>query len=560
MRCFAATVVLLTLPMVSCQSSTCAAGLFEVNGTCADQPDCGTCGARQVCDGSQLPYTCKCAPGYAGDSCEWIGVVSDERFQRLEDEDGERYWVDEGGKGAAVLLSTDGPNGGGEGSLLPSVACNAGALSQMVVMPPYELAGALVAEVTYQAQNVGGFAIGFNRAWKYLPATSDGWSTARFCLGEAAYGDLPGGGPVKVQLSAAEQGPDCFTEDPQGSIRIDRFVIEPARPEESCPEPGSVLNGDAQLSQDGWRFTTQGDAEAELMENEGRDGTDGVRLFRATDATGLAAATTKVSVPMAAPDTLPAPALRFWWRGTSQHVFPVEIGTFVGIGEARRSVESLLGINAGDYYTYCLPPWTHGNVVDLSFSLSNEDRVETELVVDDVEVIVLDECSDSRDLLDPSFEAAPKRWMGSYMFGSRNQAVTMWSDSALSNTGEGVLELSYWTSEAHMWVENFVFVPPSVEAGGPQLVFYSKVPSEPQTKVEWVLGGVAVEGSRGPLETGGGWRPSAVCLPPEWSNRWYRFQIRIEPSPGAGDVEQTKKVFLDDFGLTTSPDCPRSSP
>ena len=103
--------------------------------------------------------------------------------------------------------------------------------------------------------------------------------------------------------------------------------------------------------------------------------------------------------------------------------------------------------------TYCLPPWTHGNVVDLAFTLQGinfED--EAELVVDEVEIISDPRCGTATDLLDPGFDSAPNRWPGADVDEPRN-AVTVVNDPARANppAGAGLLELRYGANDA--WVE-----------------------------------------------------------------------------------------------------------
>ncbi len=544
-------VLVLALEAGACNSAVCAPELFEVDGACLTVPVCDEpCGAHEICDGSTRPYSCKCAPGYEGVPCAWVGVVRDPEFEGLQNADGESYWVDEGDKGATIVPSV---GGGGEGSLFASVVCNAGGLSQVLEMPSYRAAGApLMAEVTYQADDVEGAAIGFDRAWRYLPATLGHWETARFCLGEAAFGQEPNGGPVKLQVSASERAPGCFEDEPVGKVRVDELFITPADPG-SCPPPGDVLNGAANVEDGGWKFAQEGVAEAALVEGVGQGGSDGARLLRESGSTDLAAMSTQVSVPT--PGTLPFPAIRFWWRGSSTQAFQVELGTFVGLGEPRRSLDRLIGNNAERNNIYCLPPWTHGNVVDITFSLVDEGAVdETELLVDEVEVVSDPDCGESTDLLDPGFESAPNRWPGVYLGASPNQAAIMQDDGALARNGDGVFELTYWTSEAEMRFESFVLVPPSDEAGGPQLVFHSDVVAVPETTVEWVLG--RADEKRGDLTPGGDWQRNEVCLPPEWAGRWFRFQVRVGPPNEAGIAISTKRVFLDDFELTTSADCP----
>lgn len=539
----------------ACTSASCGEGFVDLGGRCVDPNapgDCGTCDAHEICNVSVTPNACACAPGYQGVPCVWSGVVFDPGFVGEEDPStGDPYWVDEGGKGAVVLPLAPGIKNLGEGALTPSVVCNAGGLTQALQMPSYETAEPLVAEVTYQAQGVHGLAVGFDRAWKRLPATGGDWQSESFCLGEAAYGPAPRGGTVTVRLSASERLADCFGDDPQGRIRIDNFVIRPASAAQ-CPEPGEVLNEAARPNDGGWRFASEGDAEAGFGPDVGRDATSGARLFRDADATGRAAMRTKVSIPI--PQSVPSPALVFWWKGSADRLFEASIGTFVDFDDRGRQVGTLIGSNAGLNSIYCLPPWTHGGVLDLSFSLTGgEGSVAEELVVDDLGIVSDADCGAEAELLDPGFESAPNRWMGSSL-GSEDADVVMQADGALSRSGTGTLELTYWTSDADLGMESYVLVPHSDAAQGPALRFYSRSPAQPSIPVRWLLGQAEV--ASGDVQTSSEWRVNEVCLPPEWAGRWFRVQVKVEPPDAAGGAIEQERVFLDDFALATTSACP----
>jgi hypothetical protein len=88
------------------------------------------------------------------------------------------------------------------------------------------------------------------------------------------------------------------------------------------------------------------------------------------------------------------------------------------------------------------------------------------------------------------------------------------------------------------------------------VTFYSKVPAQPDVPARWVVG---LTGElEAELPKGGDWRLNEACLPPQWANRWYRFQVWVGGKPdGFGAViDPPKSVLLDDFALTTSTGCP----
>lgn len=524
--------------VASCSSPVCRPELVEQAGRCVAreliakpcEPTCSPT-AHEVCDGDAESPSCICALGYSGIPCTWTGVLDDPGF---EDEEA---WTKK--RGATLL-----PNG--VAFVAAISVCEAGEVSQLVEMPSYEAGEPLVAEVTYRTQgSVYGLSIGFNLAWTQLPATSDdAWLTERVCLGEAAYG-----GPVLVQLGSREQHPSCFDE-PEGDIRVDHVAIVVADPGE-CPAPGEVSNGTADEGGGGWRFEWTGAAYAGFAEGVGRGGTSGVRLAR--EGIELAAAWIKVSVPSS--ESIPSPALRFWWKGTSGRPFNFEIGRYERITESSLPLDVAIGNDSDVNYVYCLPPWTHGNVVDLIFKALADSLDASELIIDDVEIVSDERCGTSTDLLDPGFEAGPTRIMGVTLF-TLNQQITLPTNAELARTGEGVLELSYFNEDAVSQWETWVLVPPSNGDEGPAVVFWSNVPLAAEIPIQSVLGRAAINPAD--LPVGGGWRQNPpICLPPEWSGRWFRVQLRLgdfPPMPNRPVVPEIR-IYIDDLELTTSSAC-----
>jgi hypothetical protein len=426
-------------------------------------------------------------------------------------------------------------------------------LSQTVDMPPLESAQPLVAVVTYKAVEAHGIAVGFNRAWKTFPIPSGDWQTERFCLGEAAYGS-----DVVVRLGSSEKTGDCKLVDPmEATIKIDRLdIVVDDRGE--CPLPGEVTNGDANREEAGWRFEVLSeDADADFVEGVGREASSGARLLAPGGSLAdPSAMTTTVSVPL--PSTMPSPALRFWWKGKSGVFFQTELGTFAGLTAAQgRTLGTLVGAGAEQSSIYCLPPWTHGSVVDLSFQISGPGPAEeTELVVDALEVVSEPACGDSADVLDPGFESAPTRRTGVSLFGAQEQRFQMVRDGGRAQEGEGFLELKYWTTGASLVFDTWFYVPAPDEQGGPEVTFYSNVPGTPGVDARWVVGQVAER--EGVLPRGGGWQLNeAACLPPRWADRWYRFQIWVDPGIGpASLIDPPKSILIDSFEVKTSSKCP----
>jgi hypothetical protein len=312
------------------------------------------------------------------------------------------------------------------------------------------------------------------------------------------------------------------------------------------------LNADGE-DDGGWEFDTTGTAEAGLVAGVGRGGTTGIRIARQGSA--LAAASTKISVPSS--ESLTSPALRFWWKGTSGSPFYFQLGRFDGVALGAFPLDTVRGNGSDRNFVYCLPPWTHGNVVDLIFAFGTGSSTDlTELIVDDIEIISDESCGSSTDLLDPGFEAGPNRIMGVTIFPLFEAAATLRNEPSLARNGDGVLELSYSNESVIMWFETWVFAPESDGVNGPAVAFWSRVPVENELSLQSVKGRAAVEPAD--LEIGGGWKRNEVCIFPEWSGRWFRLQLRLgdfAPRPDRS-IDPPVRIYIDDLELTTSSACP----
>jgi hypothetical protein len=348
----------------------------------------------------------------------------------------------------------------------------------------------------------------------------------------------------------------------RGNILIDRLTIRQAEAEECLPldPPGAVLNGDAEpLTVDqqwwegaSWDFRFDSDAQngfayAGFEADKGQAGSIGVKVAREADETGRATATTQISVPVPA-DSLPSPALKFWWRGSSPALFDVELGTRIDLDDRGRHVDTLAGTGSRENYIYCLPPWTHGSVLDLSFSLRDDNSTAVELVIDDVSITSDSDCVGTEDILDPGFESAPNRWFGGWT-NSRLATVALELDQQLAHNGSnGLLAFSYENGDAELFMETYVLVPSVEVEQEPLLTFYSRAPATVSTTVEWVLG--LDESETGPVKTDAAWKRNEVYLPRRWAGRWYRLQVRVGSPEGLLGRE---RLLLDDFSVAPAP-------
>ncbi|MEM8606697.1 MAG: hypothetical protein AAGF92_06305 [Myxococcota bacterium] len=546
------------LPAYGCGSADCGDDFEEVDGACVCVKQCDD---HEECVEAEGTAACACTTGYAGAPCEWTGAPRSPGF-----DDGEA-WPDRANGATVEPLSEEGPTGLGIASFQASVICNAGAVSQTVEMPEYALADPFVVEITYRTEGIdllgngaGGVSVGYNRAFAQAPSTNGDWRNARFCLGEAAYG-----GEVKFQAAVSERVSFCGAAD-ETTIDFDKFEILVAEPGE-CPAPGSVLNGDATLRGGGWFLGPQPtllDPEpptvpAPLQSGAGEAGSAGAVLLKEAGASTRAILGTRISVPTQ--DSMPSPTLTFWWKGSPGQAFAARFGNFWPADfTVIHTLDELFADGQGHRVTYCLPPWTHGNAVDLFFrQIISEDfetfvAEESQFVVDSVALGSDERCGTNADILDPGFESAPLR---------RPHAAAGWAENSVSpiraadlaRTGSGVMVMEYRTVNSFlMAVGPRLWVPPSQGDSGPQLVFYSNVPTDPGARVSWLLG-LAGQTSDD-LIPGGGWRRNEICVPPEWSERWYKFNVVV--GNGADPVTEfdpPRQVLLDDFEIRTDSSC-----
>ena len=136
------------------------------------------------------------------------------------------------------------------------------------------------------------------------------------------------------------------------------------------------------------------------------------------------------------------------------------------------------------------------------------------------------------------------------------QAATLRTEPSLSRTEDGgVLELSYWNEESVMWLETWVFVPQSNGDEGPTFVFWSNVPAINEKPIRSVVGRAVLNPLE--LQAGEGWRRNELCLPPQWSGRWFRLLWRLGeiPPTGTAPIDPPVRIYIDDLELTTSPAC-----
>lgn len=527
-------------------------------------PSCSPgCAVHEICEEVSGVAECLCAPGYVGTPCEWGTVPADPEFVRDD------VWSD-AAPGVTIRPSRTGLNPGVV-EFTETAVCNGGVVAQTVEMPTLESAEPFVLEMTYRSSVLYGVDVYAGRSLRTLQSGTTGWLPGRWCLGAGAYGssENPAGSAVEFRVAAAERNDSCERDPgntgPVSELEIDRFQIVPAQPGE-CPAPGAALNGEAEPAEGGWSFdlvdVDRDLGGAALEAGVGRNGTGGARLFLREGGTGVPLMGTTVSVPMASDRE--GPELTFAWKSTEGFFFFSQFGPLAG-SAVFNPIQPHDGNGEWRTETYCLPPWTHGSVVEVWFNPVSSSNVG-ELVVDDVAVSLSTRCGRSTDLLDPGFDSAPGSWPGvgeQTTPGIEDAVRVIDAGDDGSPSGGGALSIRYATSDSRVTVNHWVWVPPSDEDEGPEVAFWTQQPSaNPGEVLPQVYGSV----SRNPLDLEldrlpptVGWERVAFCLPPELSNRWARFRIGIRDGVSGPLEPQTfdppKDLLLDDFEVTTSPGC-----
>ncbi|MEM7135819.1 MAG: calcium-binding EGF-like domain-containing protein [Myxococcota bacterium] len=521
----------------------------------SDAPSCSlNCGLHEICENT----ACVCAPGYTGNPCEWGTVPGDPEFMRDD------VWSDES-PGVTIRPSRSGLNSGVV-EFTETAVCNGGVVAQTVQMPTIESAQPLVLEMTYRGKLLYGVDVYTGRSLRTLQGGTVDWFAGRWCLGAGAYGSPANkaGSDVEFRVAAAERDNSCESDPGDLGLEIDRFQIVPAQPGE-CPEPGTALNGGAEPTQGGWSFDLVGvDRDlggAALEPGVGRGESGGARLFLREGGTGVPIMGTTVSVPMAS--EAGGPELTFAWKSSEGFFFQSQFGPLAGT-----AVFNPIAPRDGDgewhTETYCLPPWTHGSVVELWFNPLSVGNLG-ELVVDDVAVSVSARCGSSTELLDPVFDSGPGSWAGVIARAPGLEDPIRIIDPADdgSPSGGGALSMRYASSDSRLTLHHWVWVPPSEGDEGPEVAFWAKQPTanarESLLPVYGIVSRSLLVVELDQLQPTVGWERVGFCLPPELSNRWARFRVEIFGGPadpsGPRTFDPPKELLLDDFEVTTSPGC-----
>lgn len=214
--------------------------------------------------------------------------------------------------------------------------------------------------------------------------------TVSTCLGERAHG---AGVPFLFAPRVSE---------------LDRLYLDHVaiRKDPTCPAPGTVVNGNFEAT-GGWTFSTP---LAQVVPEVGTNATRGGQLQSVPTQEEAAELTGTLSVPGA---SMPSPALRFRTYGTGE--FRLKL--------AGRFVARLRSDDTVTTQTVCLPAWTRGSTMSVTFVAAGADVYpwpDNTIAFDDLQILSVPSCDDVAEIQNPGGETAggpPKGWLSMHSFG-----------------------------------------------------------------------------------------------------------------------------------------------
>src|SRR5688572_6663056 len=227
---------------------------------CAVDEDCAD--PYSVCLDEVVKSACVCSAGYTqgASGCAWSGVVADPAYT-----DPKHWTMTTNATLNGTAPMQTGMIDPGTVQISSGNACReVGRVMQSIVMPKRARSEPLVAVMSYQSANTGfaGYytspALGIGPVWNDSGwAYHQTWSTAKRCLGAGQYAAAATKGRgAAIELSTTIYNEYCKYFSNTSTMLMDHIDIVPAGPME-CPQPGVVVNGDAEGTT-GWSFT--GDA------------------------------------------------------------------------------------------------------------------------------------------------------------------------------------------------------------------------------------------------------------------------------------------------------------
>lgn len=508
-------------------------GGFDVceTGTCECNTDTD-CAEHEVCDSSTEGRLCVCVAAYDdfGSGCEFSGAPLAPGF------DDAAPWTTTGG--ATLDAAAPGFDDPGVVNWVGDKAlCDASGVSQTFTMPTYSLAEPLTFELTFSGEldppvfDAADAMVAFNGKWTRLPATGS-FKTARTCLGDAGFG-----GDVEIRVEGAvDRCPSqlALTVDRLAVVRADYAVVD-------CPDPGVVRDGSYDGDGSAWNMI----GDASVADGIGQNGSRAGRL-RSQNRCDFAVLRGLASWPLAR--TVPNPALRFYWSGTSGRLLDVKAGDF--------DVARLTATETAGTSTVCLPPSSQGLAQNVSFGIPRtsgpcEVADVRDFMVDTVEVVSVPECGVDPYLVDGDFELALSETVTSgwatFFDEARGNASIGAGDA---QSGVASLRLASRQRCGDVFARATFVVPEPDATGGPALKYFYRVGNNPQTETTSRPGGGALP------EGGAEFVEQTVCLNPALATKPQTLTFTISPiGDKCAETFPEEEAFIDNVRVLTDAAC-----
>jgi hypothetical protein len=447
--------------------------------------------------------------------------------------------------GATIDPTAPGLDDVGELVLDASAICaNGGSARQSITLPSFDVAGplALTHTVSRECTAASGTCAGGTAAVRFrdgalvVPA-SNTLTKGVTCLGARAYD-----GTYDFIVGAGDKNDCAGAMPPTLLLRVDRLSIGP---ESSCPNPGSVRDGNFDGNMNDWGLQlTNGTAtiDAGIGVNGSQAGhLTTSQLCQAPKLRGMQ------SVPMGA-----SVALSLLFKGT--------MGKPALVGEETNMARwaSVTGSGTFDTPRVCVPEYAKGMALPLLLSTETPQGSCATLdmrdfVFDDLTFVTEPSCPATTFVIDPGFEryAAVAQWnLGTD--GSAGQATAaVVGDAMQAHGGTYALRLSTKQFCSSARANTTITVPPPTASAGPMLRFFYRAP---------LLGNATayatVQNTQVKLAASAGWTQAHACLDPARAGQGEYLEVVVGSSGICGKSFAEEFAAFDDFEVTTDASCP----
>ena len=384
----------------------------------------------------------------------------------------------------------------------------------------------------------GEIVAGVGTAWTGVQT----FQPTRVCLGPGDYAPATTTGRGVAMPIAAMPAGACNM--PSGLGDLD---IEPATPEDGCPQLGTVPNGSFELGQAPWSLSasTTG-ASAAIAQTSSSNHALELGVFdncTDADASEVVSVLTSASSPTLALTETTTPGA---------DLFVILGGGFLSGGLA------IAGTGAQTSHTFCIPAGLAG--VDAPLDLSLQEDVNGaacgsasaswQSVIDDIAIGEDPSCGSDPGVADPGFESPRELYGADPPPGG---SVAKVYDPTQAHTGSASLLITNSIVCDDAQYEPLIVVPPPSATGGPALTYFYR------TELVGAAQFQAFPAASAPPITDGAWHQAIACLDPAQVGRPIDTDfVVIDDKAGAirGTGDGLSSAWLDDLAVTTTPSCP----